>query len=63
MKKVMLVLLLAMLSVSAWGQKFVLSGWVANERNGDKIPQAIVSVPQTNVTVVTNDDGFFTLNL
>ena len=63
MKKVMLVLLLAMLSVSAWGQKFVLSGWVANDRNGDKIPQAIVSVPQTNVTVVTNDDGYFTLKV
>ena len=63
MKKVMFCLLMAMLSVGAWGQKFVLSGWVANERNGDKIPQAIVSVPQTNVTVVTNDDGFFTLKL
>lgn len=59
----MFCLLMAMLSVSAWGQKFVLNGWVANERNGDKIPQAIVSVPQTNVTVVTNDDGFFTLKL
>ena len=37
MKKVMVILLMAMLSLSAWGQKIVLSGTVVNERNGNKI--------------------------
>lgn len=63
MKKVMVILLMAMLSLSAWGQKIVLSGTVVNERNGNKISLAVVSVPHTNVTVVTNDDGFFTLKV
>lgn len=63
MKKVMVILLMAVVSLSAWGQKIVLSGVVANEQNGNKISQAVVSVPHTNVMVVTNDDGFFTLKV
>ena len=41
--------------------KIVLSGTVRDERSGAAIAQASVSATGTSVSVVTNEDGFFTL--
>lgn len=42
-------------------EKIVLSGTVRDERSGAAIAQANVSATGTSVSVVTNEDGFFTL--
>ena len=47
----------------ALGQKVVLSGVVTDETTGKSIAQATVTATGTDVTVVTNDDGFFTLKV
>ena len=44
-------------------QHTMLSGTVANEKSGERIAQASISVDGTDVAVVTNDDGFFTLKV
>ena len=43
------------------GEKIVLSGTVRDERSGAAIAQASVSATGTSISVVTNEDGFFTL--
>ena len=43
------------------GEKIVLSGTVRDERSGAAITQASVSATGTSISVVTNEDGFFTL--
>ena len=43
------------------GEKIVLSGTVRDERSGASIAQASVSATGTSISVVTNEDGFFTL--
>ena len=42
-------------------EKIVLSGTVRDERSGAAIAQASVSATGTSISVVTNEDGFFTL--
>ena len=42
-------------------QRVVVSGTVFDEQTGKVVPQASVSAPGLGVSVVTNDDGFFTL--
>ncbi len=44
-------------------QKVMISGIVKNAETGNRVTQASVSVPKTSVSVVTNDDGFFTLKV
>ena len=63
MKKLALFLLLATFSASLWAQKIVVSGTVTDEKTGERVAQATVIVKGSNVSVVTNDDGFFTLKL
>ena len=63
MKQVWAFLLAAFVSVGVWGQKVVLSGYVSNGKSGSKIALARVAVPHTDLSVVTNDDGFFTLKV
>ena len=47
--------------VAGNSEKIVLSGTVRDERSGAVIAQASVSVVGSSVSVVTNEDGFFTL--
>ena len=63
MKQVWAFLLAAFVSVGVWGQKVVLSGYVSNAKSGSKIALARVAVPHSDLSVVTNDDGFFTLKV
>ena len=63
MKQVWAFLLAAFVSVGVWGQKVVLSGYVSNGKSGSKIALARVAVPHSDLSVVTNDDGFFTLKV
>ena len=60
-KRLFLLLALVAIVSGAMAQKYVLSGTVTNETTGERIAQATVSVPKTSLSVVTNDDGFFTL--
>lgn len=55
---ILCVLLVPMLAVA---QKVVVSGTVCDEQTGRPIPQANIAVDETGLSVVTNDDGFFTL--
>jgi len=57
--------LLALLIVAApiAAQKTVLSGTVSNGTTGARVAQASVTVKGSSVSVVTNDDGFFTLKV
>lgn len=43
------------------GNKTVISGTVCHEKTNEPIRQASVVVDGTSISVVTNDDGFFTL--
>lgn len=63
MKQVWTFLLAVLVSASVWGQKVVLSGYVSNGKSGSKIALARVAVPHSDLSVVTNDDGFFTLKV
>lgn len=56
-------LLLLMAALVGQAQKVVISGTVTNAENNDLVPQASVSDPRSGVSVVTNDDGFFTLKM
>ncbi len=47
--------------VNVHAQRTVISGWVTDERSGDEVPLARVTTDGNNTTVVTNDDGYFTL--
>ena len=72
MRRVAFILLYCLVGIMAWAQqpideatvngaKNVLSGTVCHEKTNEPIRQASVVVEGTNVSVVTNDDGFFTL--
>ena len=63
MKKLALFLFLATFAASLWAQKVVVSGTVTDEKTGERVAQATVIVKGSNVSVVTNDDGFFTLKV
>ena len=56
-------LLLLMAALVGQAQKVVISGTVTNAENNDLVPQASVSDPRSGISVVTNDDGFFTLKV
>ncbi len=59
MKKALLLLILAVSAVCVWAQKITVSGTVVSETTGKAVAGANVSA--SGVSVVTNDDGFFTL--
>lgn len=62
MKRFYLLLLgTCLMTTLAWAQKSVVSGVVTNAKTGKPVPQATVSAQGTEATVVTNDEGFFTL--
>ncbi len=63
MKQYCFVLLLFLASLNVFGQKFVISGTVVNDRTGAVIPQVSVSAEGERTSVVTNDEGFFSLKL
>ena len=48
-------------SLLVMAQKVVVSGTVTDQRTGHKLTQASVTVKGEGVSVVTNDDGYFTL--
>lgn len=48
-------------AATAMAQKTTVSGTVSDERTGRPIPQASIAAGESGPTVVTNDDGFFTL--
>ena len=52
-------MLMVLMTATLWAQRTVVSGKVVDESNGSPIAGASVSVE--GVSVVTNDDGFFTL--
>ena len=56
---VLLFSFMACLSVSA--QRFVMSGTVSDKKTGKGIPYATVRALPSNTTVVTNEEGFFSL--
>lgn len=61
MKIGLLSILLCMASVMTLAQQVIISGTVYDESSGSKIAQAIITIPGTNISIVTNDDGIFTL--
>ena len=63
MKKFCFVLVLFLASLNVFGQKFVISGTVTNSRTGAVIPQATVGAEGERTSVITNDEGYFTLKL
>lgn len=63
MKRCTLLLLLAAWGALAWAQKAVVSGTVVDEKSGDRIVQASVTVMGGTESVITNDDGFFSLKV
>lgn len=44
-------------------QKIVLSGIVCSDKTGERLSQATITIEGTNLSVVTNDEGFFTLKV
>ena len=68
MKRLLLLLLLTPFSLLLWAQDsdsllVRISGTVRDEFARNKIEDASISVPGTNIGTVTNGDGFFTLKL
>lgn len=61
MKKYCLFILLILCHLSLWSQKNLISGIVKSELTGEKLISATISVPGKNLSVITNEDGFFTL--
>lgn len=61
MKKIISIIMLLVFFVTGKAQKTVVSGYVTDERSGDELPLASVTADGRGVTVVTNDDGYFTL--
>lgn len=61
MKKMMMMLLLSLACVALQAQQTTLSGIVTDAKSGNPIAQATVAM--TGVSVVTNDDGMFTLKV
>lgn len=58
-KKTLLLVTLLLMAIGGWAQRVVVSGTVVNADS--RAPIAGVSVAMGRVSVVTNDDGFFTL--
>ena len=52
---------IALMGLQAMAQKEIVSGTVTDARTGRKLTQASVTVKGEGVSVVTNDDGYFTL--
>ena len=63
MKRGIIIGIICLLSTVLYAQKVVVSGTVIDEQTGKRIPQASVSEVGSSVSVVTNDDGFFTIKL
>lgn len=61
MKKMMMMLLLSLACVALQAQQTTLSGVVTDAKSGNPIAQATVAM--AGVSVVTNDDGMFTLKV
>ncbi|MBQ4352279.1 MAG: carboxypeptidase-like regulatory domain-containing protein, partial [Prevotella sp.] len=61
MKKMMMLLLLSVACVALQAQQTTLSGIVTDAKSGNPIAQATVAM--AGVSVVTNDDGMFTLKV
>jgi len=59
MKKTLLFQLMFVVAVQAWTQRTVVSGTVVHATTNE--PVAGASVTMNNLSVVTNEDGFFTL--
>lgn len=60
-KRVILVFLMAVVTLSVYGQKVTVSGLVTSLGDGRSISGASVAAEGCGVMVVTNGDGFFTL--
>ena len=65
MKKILttIITLLLCAVTELQAQKITVSGIVVDDKTGQEIAHANVAVSGTNIAVVTNDDGFFTLKL
>ena len=61
MKRVLFLLFLNAVAVAMMAQHIVVSGTVTDEQTGKPVAQASVTAPSQGVSVVTNDDGYFTL--
>jgi len=59
MRRAILFLTMLVVAIYGWGQRTVLSGTVTDLATGKALTGA--SVTAAGITVVTNDDGFFTL--
>ncbi len=60
-RRALFLICLALMSLSIMAQKVVVSGTVTDSKTGRKLTQASVSAGANGVSVVTNDDGYFTL--
>lgn len=63
MRRVLLIIILHAFTVSMLSQKIVLSGIVCSDKTGERLSQATITIEGTNLSVVTNDEGFFTLKV
>ena len=63
MRRVLLIIILHAFTVSMLSQKVVLSGIVCSDKTGERLPQATITIEGANLSVVTNDEGFFTLKV
>ena len=61
MRRTFLLICIALMGLQAMAQKEIVSGTVTDARTGRKLTQASVTVKGEGVSVVTNDDGYFTL--
>lgn len=63
MRKIMLFCAFLLASVYATAQKYLISGTVTDERTGKVVAQASIGVDNDRASVVTNDEGYFTLKV
>lgn len=63
MKRRGIFILMMAVAMQVAAQKTLLSGTVTNGKTGERIAQANIVVEGTSVSVVTNDDGYFTLKV
>ena len=61
MKRLTDTILFLIVCLSIPAQTTVISGRVSNRQTGAVVPHATIAVEGTDLSVVTNDDGFFTL--
>ena len=62
-KRIVVLLLLALVAMQGLAQKMVLSGMVVDSKTGRGIGHANIAVAGTGIAVVSNDDGLFTLKV